>query len=140
VARERGYLDARSKTSQQAAKAYGLWCWRLKIPLVWFERESRWSKYGRVHLDLYTSARVLTEAGEAALRQLGEGRIEAEVTRHDGCWRRVPRERLAELARAVLRAAIQPAHHQPNPGRAETAAPRLAGKLIPFDRRRAIPA
>jgi len=33
-AREDGYLDARCKQNGGLVHAYGLWCWRLKIPMV----------------------------------------------------------------------------------------------------------
>ena len=64
-ARENGYLDARCKDNQALVRAYGMWCWRLRIPMVWLERRSRYSAFGRVQLEMFTSANRLTAGGQA---------------------------------------------------------------------------
>ena len=53
-AREDGYLGACCTGNQALVQAYGLWCWRLKIPMVWLERRTRYSRYRRVQLEMYT--------------------------------------------------------------------------------------
>lgn len=94
-------------------KAYGLWCWRLKIPLVWFERRSPRSRYGRVRLDMFTTANMLTAGGQAAMRAMG-GAGPAEISPHDALWDRVPMHSLGQLANAALRAAVRRGNYEPN--------------------------
>src|SRR5271157_753438 len=51
AARENGYLNARCAAHQLLVQAFSLWCWRLRIPMVWLEYRTPRSRYGRVHLD-----------------------------------------------------------------------------------------
>jgi hypothetical protein len=115
-ARENGYLDARSAESAKVHSAYGLWCWRLGLPLVWFERHSPRSRYGTVRLDLLTSANRLSEQGQAEMHRLAPGPV--NTSPHDAAWGRVPLKELEQLAARVLRAAVRA-------GNAETERPRL---------------
>src|ERR1035437_4453053 len=110
LARENGYLDARRPENQRMVRAYGMWCWRLKIPTVWFERQTRYSKYGRVHLEMFTTANRLTASGMAEMAYLGA----TPFSPHDACWSRVPLPRLDEVARTILRAAIRVGNYEPN--------------------------
>ena len=109
-AHENGYLDATCRSISAIVKAHGLWCWRLKIPMVWYERHSPRSRFGCLRLDMLTTPNMLTAAGQAALKALGDGRISA----HDAVWARVPLFRLAKMAHAALRAAIQTGHYRLN--------------------------
>jgi len=109
-AHENGYLDATSTDNHAAMKAHGLWCWRLKLPMVWFARHSPRSRFGSLHLDMLTTPHMLTVAGQAALKALGATR----PTPHDALWERVPLGGMEKLAHAVLRAALQPPHYRLN--------------------------
>jgi hypothetical protein len=108
-ARENGYLNARCPENRRIVKAFGLWCWRLKIPMVWFERRSPRSRYARVHLDLLTTAQMLTVAGQAEMKALG-----ARASPHDACWDHVPMRDLDRLANQVFRAATRSGNYEPN--------------------------
>jgi hypothetical protein len=107
-AHENGYLDATCRDNQAVVKTHGLWCWRLKLPMVWFERLSPRSRFGCLRLDMLTTPHMLTGVGQSALKALGEGQISA----HDAVWERVPLARMAKLAHAAFRAAIQMESHR----------------------------
>jgi hypothetical protein len=109
-AHENGYLDATCRGNRALVKAYGLWCWRLKVPMVWFERSSPHSRFATVRLDMFTTPNMLTAAGQAVLDGLGEGWI----TAHDAAWRRTPRARAGKMAHAAFRAAVQAGHYRSN--------------------------
>jgi hypothetical protein len=109
-AHQNGYLDATSRDNRAAVKAHGLWCWRLRIPMVWFERHSPRSRFGCLHLDMLTTHHCLTGAGQAALKALGAARSSP----HDALWERVPLGRLDKLAHAAFRAAVQAQHYRLN--------------------------
>ncbi len=133
-ARELGYLNA--ACDPRLAGLHSQWCWRLKIPVIWMERRSPHSRFGRVHLDLFTTPRALTPAGRAALRdlteRLGIGGAVA-VSSHDACWDRVPLRQLEHLAGAVFRAVNRPGNYQwdlPQPAISQGPA-----KLLPFPER-----
>ena len=102
-AHENGYLDATCRDHGAIVKAHGLWCWRLKVPMVWFERRSPHSRFGCLRLDMLTTPNMLTGAGQAALKALGDGQVSA----HDAVWESVPLPRLAKMAHASFRAAVQ---------------------------------
>src|SRR6266568_73882 len=109
-ARENGYLDACCRDNQALVQAYGLWCWRLKLPMVWFERRSRYSRYGRVQLEMFTSANLLTAQGQAEMKSICAPGNAAEWTRvsaHDAGWDHVTLANARDLANAVFRAAIR---------------------------------
>jgi hypothetical protein len=133
LARENAYLDARRPDSQRIAKSYGAWCWRLKIPLVWYERESPRSRYGRVSLDLFTTPNILTTAGQGAMKEIPSSLKTpalAKVSPNDATWDHVPVRKLEEFAKAAFRTALKPNHYRPNRAkllRMESAKP---GKLI----------
>jgi hypothetical protein len=80
--------------------------------MVWFERRSRYSRYGRLHLDLLTTPNMLTTAGQVALKALGN----AELSAHASRWEKVPLASLDSLGRAVLRATLKPENRKPNQG------------------------
>ncbi|HEY1494236.1 MAG TPA: hypothetical protein VGF49_06815 [Candidatus Solibacter sp.] len=105
-ARESGYLNATCRSREAMCDAHSFWCWRLRLPVVWFERISPRSRYGRVKVDLFTTPNVLSPKGEAELRGLG-GRLPVSITCHDVTWPRVPCHQLQELARLALRTALR---------------------------------
>jgi hypothetical protein len=111
LGRENGYLNATCRNHQTLLSAYTRWCWHLRIPVVWVERRSPYSRYGRVRLDLYTSQLRLSPAGEAELRALA---IRSSTSPHDGRWDFIPLRDLDRLARLVFRGAARPENHQPN--------------------------
>jgi hypothetical protein len=107
-ARETGCLNAICRDPAQIRDAHSFWCWKLRLPVVWVERLSPRSKFGRVSLDLFTTSSVLTERGRAELRRLGihlQLDEAAWISNHDAHWSRVPLHQLDALARSVLRAA-----------------------------------
>jgi hypothetical protein len=109
-AHENGYLDATGRDNPAVVKAHGLWCWRLKLPMVWFERQSPHSAFGRLRVDMLTTPHMLTGIGETALRALGAD----QITPHDAAWERVRLPQLQKLAHAAFRAAIQPQNYRLN--------------------------
>jgi hypothetical protein len=128
-ARENGYLDACCKLNQALVCAYGLWCWRLKIPMVWLERRTRYSKYARVRLEMFTSANRLTDGGQAGMKAIcapGNTARWTQVSPHDACWARVAMPN----AREVAHVAIRPENYERNEARVETMQERKTGKLL----------
>lgn len=109
-AHENGYLDATCRDSRAIVKAHGLWCWRLKVPMVWFERHSPRSRFGHLRLDMLTTPNMLTGAGQSAVKALGE----AQVSPHDALWERVPLTHLKKMAHAAFRAALQTGNYRLN--------------------------
>lgn len=105
-ARENGYLDARAAGAAQLLMAFSLWCWRLRLPVVWFERLSPRSRYGFVKLDLYTTGHRLSERGLMEIEGLSPGAV--DISPHDARFGRVPRDQLAGLAARVIKAAVRP--------------------------------
>src|SRR6185369_17916438 len=104
-ARENVFLDARCKDNQAIVRAYGMWCWRLKIPMVWLERRTRYSRFGRVHLEMFTSANRLTVGGQAGVKAICAPANDAAWTRvsaHDACWEHVALTNAPEVARAAF--------------------------------------
>lgn len=122
-ARENGYLDARAAGAANLLMAFSLWCWRLKLPVVWLERNSPRSRYGRVRLDLYTTSNRLSVEGQAQMQGIVPGAV--DISPHDALWSHVPLANLGPLAARVLKTALRP-------GNCEAAAPRW----IPAERRR----
>jgi hypothetical protein len=132
-ARENGYLDAGCVRNQALVRAYGLWCWRLKIPMVWLERRTRYSRYGRVQLEMFTSANRLTAAGQAGMKAICAPANIAQFTRvspHDASWDHVALANSRELAHAVFRAAVRTRNHEANEDRLDGMEGRNMGKLL----------
>jgi hypothetical protein len=114
-AREKGYLDARCRNNQKVIEAFGLWCWRLKLPMVWFERQTPRSKYGRVHLELFTTANRLTANGQEAMQAICASftvKGHAQVSPHTVNCDRGPLNRLEDLAKAVFRTATRTGNYE----------------------------
>jgi hypothetical protein len=117
LAYENGYLDAKRQNNESITRAFGFWCWRMRVPMVWFERHSPRSRYGRVHLDMFSTPHMLTESGQkaiAGLTAVHAPESRAEISAHDVCWEHVPIHRLGQLAAAVYRAATRTSHYELN--------------------------
>ena len=116
-AREDGYLDARCTDNRALVHAFGLWCWRLKLPMVWLERRTRYSRFGRVQLEMFTSANRLTAGGQSGVKAIcapGNTAARTQVSAHDACWDHVALANARELAHVVFRLAIRPENYQRN--------------------------
>jgi hypothetical protein len=132
LARANGYLDARRRTADSFASAYGFWCWRLRVPLIRMERKSPRSKYGRVCLELFTTGHSLTEQGQAEMADLIRrlhltGRV--AVSAEDGVWEDIPLRRLEELARTILRVATRVGNYELRRAGGEA---ERQGKVLPW--------
>jgi hypothetical protein len=108
-AREKGYLDASGVRSRELLAAYSRWCWRLRLPVLWTERVSPHSRYGRMCLDLFTTPHRLTAEAQVRLRELASGAV---TSPHDVRWERIAMAERDRLARAVLRLATSNANLQ----------------------------
>src|SRR5262249_50973163 len=112
---EEGSLNARCRFHTELLRSYGLWCWRMSIPMVWFERRSQSSRLSRVHLDMLTTPYRLTAGGQAALIAISARHLpprNAVITADGAIWDRVPPAIAAKFARAIFRAVRRPEHYQ----------------------------
>jgi len=135
LARENGYLNAACRDCRKLLAAYARWCWSLRIPVVWSERCSPRSRYGRVHLDLFTTPHRLTADCQADMQSLAPRAI---TSPHDACWERIPVGDLDRIAATVFHSSIRPGNYQPNRGHAPALPARLpAVKVLCFDHPRA---
>lgn len=131
LARENGFLAVAWRDSQKLLAAFALWCWRLHIPVVWSERCSARSRYGRVCLDLYTTSQRLTAGGQSELHGLAPS---ATISPHDGRWEHIPVRDLDRFAATVYRASTRAPNHRPNRAAAPDFLADLAAKAIVIDR------
>lgn len=117
-ARQNGYLNATSGPRRaELLRAHGFWCWKLRIPLVCYERDTPRSRTGTVRLDLFTTSLTLTDQAQAELARLAR---QATISPYDGVWTNVPAQKLESLAKMVYRIAtrrgnyaLRPAPHSP---------------------------
>jgi len=77
--------------------------------MIWTERRSPRSRYGRVRLDLFTTSNRLTAEAQLNLRELAP---DAVTSPHDARWERIERHDLDRIAHAVLRLATSKANIQ----------------------------
>jgi hypothetical protein len=132
-ARENGHLDACCHLNGALVHAYGLWCWRLKIPMVWLERRTRYSRYARVNLEMFTSANRLAEEGQARMKAIcapGNAAAWTRVSPHTAFWDHVAMPNAAELAHAIFRAAVRPENYVRNEDRADCVQERKTGNVL----------
>jgi hypothetical protein len=132
-ARDAGFLNARCRSHSDLLRVYGLWCWRISIPMVWYERRSPCSRLSRVHLDMVTTPYRLTVSGHAALIALSARYIppqHASITADGAVWDRVPPALAADFARAVFRAVRRPTSYELLVIAAQP--PARAGNVLPF--------
>src|ERR1035441_9455230 len=114
-ARENGYLDACCRDHRALVHAYGLWCWRLKIPMVWLGGGTPLSRDPGVQREMFPSANRLTAGGQAGMRAIcapGNAARWTRVSPHDACWDHVALPNARELAHVVIRAAIRPEKYE----------------------------
>ena len=129
-AREDGYLDARCPENRLLLQAFGMWCWRLKLPMVWLERRTRYSRYSRVMLEMFTSNNQLNQRGRERLQAVcapGNRAASTSISAHQAAWDHVAQASARELARAAFRAAVKSGNYEGNE-RVETA--RKSGKVL----------
>jgi hypothetical protein len=135
LARENGYLNAVCRDGRKLLAAYAQWCWRLRIPVVWSERCSPRSRYGRVRLDLFTTPNRLTADCQADMLSLSR---RVTTSPHDARLDRVPLGELDRLATAVFRAATRPGNYRFHLGQADiVAACPPEANILPFEMPRA---
>ncbi len=112
---ENGYLNSRSRKRDQLLPEYGLWCWRMGLPMVWYEARSVGSRLSRVHLELFTTPGRLSTRGHAALIALSAGYVPARngsISPHGAVWDRVAPEHAAAFASAVFRTVRRAGHYE----------------------------
>ncbi len=78
--------------------------------MVWLERRTPCSRYGRVQLEMFTTTSELTAGGQDRLNAIcapGNAAKWTRVSDHGACWDHVVLPNAREVARAVFRAAIR---------------------------------
>jgi hypothetical protein len=116
----------------RVAAAYRFWCWRLRVPMVWFERQGARSRYGRLHLDLTTTHHLLSEKGQEQLNELMERfglKREAVVSPFEGVWDDVPVRRIEEFAHSVFRIATRLRNYELHTGNATAEIARIFAEI-----------
>ena len=94
------------------------------------ERRTRYSRYARVHLEMFTSANRLAAGGQASMKAIcapGNAATWTRVSPHNACWDHVAVPNARELAHAVFRAAIRSRNYERNEERVEE---RKTGKVL----------
>jgi len=105
-AMERGFLNARCRDRDALVRAYGLWCWRMGLPMVWFEPRSPSSRLSRLHLEFFTTPACLSLRGRAALVALSARYVparHASLSASAAVWDRVRPGETAVFAAAIFR-------------------------------------
>ena len=116
-AKERGYLDPGRRPKLELEREYGRWCWKFRLPMVRVERNSVYSRYSRLHLDLCGTPNTLSEAGVAQIRKIIEqagGFAAGQVNEVGGVWGHIQRTSVAIVAREVFKAATTLGYYQPD--------------------------
>ena len=130
-AREDGYLDARCPENRLLLQAFGMWCWRLKLPMVWLERRTRYSRYARVKLEMFTSNNLLNQRGRERLQAVcapGNRAAWTDISAHQAAWDHVTQSNAREVAHAAFRAAVNCGNYEKN--EEAGAANRKSGKVL----------
>jgi hypothetical protein len=130
-ARENGYLDARCPDNRLLLQAFGMWCWRLKLPMVWLERRTRYSRYAQVKLEMFTTDNHLNQGGRerlAAVCAPGNRAGWTDISAHQAAWDHVTQSNARELARVAFRAAIYRGNYEKN--EVEETTSRKSGKVL----------
>jgi hypothetical protein len=133
AAMETGVLNARSRQRNELLRAYGLWCWRMGLPMLWFEPRNARSRLSRAHLDLFTTPGRLSLSGQAALIALSSRYVAARhgsISADAAVWDRVGPEDVAEFARAVFRLVRRAGNLEPVTQSAGTEA--SCARVVPF--------
>ena len=117
TARERAFLDTGRRPLNQLEMEYGRWCWKLRQPLVVLTRQSLYSRYSVMKLDLCGTPNLLNKAGKARIQGIVEesgGRSKAQPTEVGGVWTHLPRSVAAKVAQEVFRVATTLGYYQPD--------------------------
>jgi len=131
---ECGFLNARSRKRDALLREYGLWCWRMGLPMLWFEARGQHSRLNRLHLELFTTPGCLTTRGHAELIGLSARYVaarHASVTPHGAVWDRLGSEDAAQFARSIFRTIRRKGNYQ-----IELRAPAAVPRLLEFPRAR----
>ena len=136
LARQHGYLNATGQGRRLLLKAFGLWCWVLKIPMTWFERATPRSSYGSLHLDFLTTGNRLTVAGQAEMRSLGADRrprVRVVVCAHEVSWEHVRFDEIERFASAAYRAATRIGNYEENRPKLVRIEGRRPARILPME-------
>jgi hypothetical protein len=101
--------------------------------LVWLDRRTSFSRYGRVQLEMFTSPNRLTAGGQAGMRAIcapGNAAKWTRVSPHDACWDHVALPNARGLAHVVIRAAIRPENCERNEDREDSLQEPKSGKVL----------
>jgi len=107
----------------------------MRLPVVWTERHSPRSRFGRIRLDLFTTPYRLTAEAQAELREITPGAV---ISPHDGRWDRIPLRDLHLLAPAILRAATRSANLNLNRSYPASCPARVPGEVAAISERMAV--
>ncbi len=129
AARENGFLNARCRGREGLIRAYGVWCWRMGLPMLWYEPRTPRSRLSRLHLDLFTGPGSLPVPALAALIAVSARYVAARhgaVTPYGAVWDRLDPKDVVDFARAVFRCVRRSGRVESEAGRK----PRMAGARV----------
>lgn len=101
--------------------------------MVWLERRTRYSRYSRVQLEMFTTADRLTAGGQSLVKTIcapGNSAARTQVSAHDACWDHVAPPNARELAHTVFRLATRPENYERNEDRVDSRQERRTGKVL----------
>ena len=117
IARERAYLDLGRRPQPQLEMEYGRWCWKLRQPMVVLSRQSFYSRYCVLKIDLCGTPNLLNEAGRARIegivKQAG-GRPKQPTNEVGGTWTHLKRPLAQKVAQDVFKVATTLGYYQPD--------------------------
>ena len=117
TARERAYLDTGRRPLNQLEMEYGRWCWKLRQPLVVITRQSFYSRYSVMKLDLCGTPNLLNKAGQARIKAIVEeagGRAQKTPNEVGGVWTHLPRNVAWKVAQEAFKVATTLGYYQPD--------------------------
>ena len=117
IARERAFLDTGRRPLQQLEMEYGRWCWKLRQPLVVLTRQSFYSRYSVMKLDLCGTPNLLNEAGRTRIQGLikeAGGRAKVPPNEVGGLWTHLGRAEAPKVAHEVFKVATTLGYYQPD--------------------------
>lgn len=101
--------------------------------MVWVEPRTRYSRYRRVKLEMFTSANRLTMEGQSGMKAIcvpGNTASWTRVSPHDAAWDHVAAPSARELAHAVFRAAVRPVSYEKDEIWVRRKSERKMGKVL----------
>ena len=116
-AKERGYLDPGRRPKLTLEREYGRWCWKFRLPMVRVDRQSVYSRYSRLHLDLCGTPNTLSAAGIEQIRKIvsdAGGFSLGQINEVGGVWGHIRRTSVASVAREVFKTATTLGYYQPD--------------------------